>query len=181
MMPPHLASVWGKAQKRDNGFCLQFFLEGRGVPPLTLLPDISVPFCMTWVLFKVLPQCWSPEGIRLSKSFWSPPQEEMPENPTVSSADPTPTGFYSQKLWGLIFLALEPWTGWSDVGLRSLVLKISLHFISITHGFGTSPFCFSMCLPPRPRQPHPFYPPGECSFFDSLVVGLPYSSIFWCF
>ena len=25
-------------------------------------------------------------------------------------------GFHSQKLWGLLFLALEPWAGGSDVG-----------------------------------------------------------------
>ena len=29
-------------------------------------------------------------------------------------------GFYSQKLWGLTFLMLEPWAGWSGVGLGSL-------------------------------------------------------------
>ncbi|KAF6114584.1 hypothetical protein HJG60_010549 [Phyllostomus discolor] len=42
----------------------------------------------------------------------------------ISSANPTTTGFYSQKLWGLIFLALEPWDGWSGVGLGSLTPEI---------------------------------------------------------
>ena len=32
---------------------------------------------------------------------------EFPENSVVSSAAPTPTGFYSQKLWGLTFLRPE--------------------------------------------------------------------------
>ena len=30
---------------------------------------------------------------------------------SVSSTDLIPTGFCSQKMWGLIFLALEPWAG----------------------------------------------------------------------
>ena len=37
-----------------------------------------------------------------------------------------PTGFYSQKLWGLIFLVLEPWAGLSSVGLGFLAQEISL-------------------------------------------------------
>ena len=31
-----------------------------------------------------------------------------------------PTGFYSQKLLGFIFLVQEPWAGWSGLGLGSL-------------------------------------------------------------
>ena len=31
--------------------------------------------------------------------------------PEVSPTDSIPTGFGSQKVWGLIFLALEPWAG----------------------------------------------------------------------
>ena len=49
-----------------------------------------------------------------------------PENPAVSSTAPTPTGFYSQKLWGFIFLAREPWAVWSGLGLGSLAPKVSL-------------------------------------------------------
>ena len=50
----------------------------------------------------------------------------FPENPEASSAAPTPTGFYSQKLWGFIFPALEPWTVRSGLGLGSLAPKVSL-------------------------------------------------------
>ena len=92
--------------------------------------DLSVSLCMPLAPFKVLPQCWSPEGVSLSKSTCGALQEEMPENPTVSSADPTPTGFYSQKLWGLIFLALRPWAGWSGLELGPLATKVTLPIFS---------------------------------------------------
>ena len=46
--------------------------------------------------------------------------------PAVSSTDSIPAGFYSQKLWGLIFLALEPWAGETSVGLGLLAPKMSL-------------------------------------------------------
>ena len=55
---------------------------------------------------------------------------DFPENPPVSSTAPTPTGFYSQKLWGLIFLVLEPWAGWSGLGLGSLAPEVSLPIFS---------------------------------------------------
>ena len=35
----------------------------------------------------------------------------MLENLAIFSAAPIPMGLYSQKLWWLIFLALEPWAG----------------------------------------------------------------------
>ena len=38
----------------------------------------------------------------------------------------TPTGFYSQKLWGFILLELELWAVKSDLGLGSLTPKVSL-------------------------------------------------------
>ena len=52
-----------------------------------------------------------------------------------------PTGFYSQNLWRLIFLALEAWDGRPTVGLGPLTPKISPWFLSATHGCGTSSFC----------------------------------------
>ena len=51
---------------------------------------------------------------------------EYPENLAVSSAAPTPIGFYSQKLWGFFFPVLEPWAVQSDLGLGSLAPKVSL-------------------------------------------------------
>ena len=45
------------------------FSLGEGCPPdLTLIPDTSVSPCMPLVPFKLLPPCWSSEGMSLSKS-----------------------------------------------------------------------------------------------------------------
>ena len=44
----------------------------------------------------------------------------------TSSTTPIPTCVCSQKLWGLIFLVLEPWAGLSSVGLGFLAQEISL-------------------------------------------------------
>ena len=46
--------------------------------------------------------------------------------PEVSSTNSIPTGFYSLKLWGLIFLALEPWAVGPGVGLGLFTPEISL-------------------------------------------------------
>ena len=53
-------------------------------------------------------------------------QEKLLGAPAVSSADSIPTGFCSQKLWELIFLALEPWAGVPGVELGLLTSEISL-------------------------------------------------------
>ena len=53
-------------------------------------------------------------------------KEELLGFLSVSSTDSIPTGFCSQKLCGLIFLALEPWAGGPGVGLGLLVPKVSL-------------------------------------------------------
>ena len=44
----------------------------------------------------------------------------------VSSTDIIPAGFCSQKLWGLIFLVLEPWAGGPGMALGLLAPEISL-------------------------------------------------------
>ena len=38
----------------------------------------------------------------------------------LSHSATIPTGFYSQKLWGLLFPPLEPWSGGPGVGLGPL-------------------------------------------------------------
>ena len=70
-----------------------------------------------------------------------------PEN---SSATPTPTGFYSQKLWGLNFLVLEPWALWSGVGLGSLASERSVLIFIYHTWMWDHPFCVSVFLPLLP-------------------------------
>ena len=43
-----------------------------------------------------------------------------------SASHSIPTGFYSQTLWGLIFLALEPWATGTGMELGLLAPEISL-------------------------------------------------------
>ena len=54
------------------------------------------------------------------------PQEEMLRAPAASSTESIPDGFHSQKLWELIFLALEYWCGGPGMGLGLLIPKIPL-------------------------------------------------------
>ena len=99
--------------------------------------------------------CCIPEGVSLSKSVCGARpfmrrglrilQFLLPTQPLV--------GFYSQKLWGHIFLALEPWAGWSYMGLGSHASRISLCFISTMCRFGTNWSQVSMSPPLCPSYP----------------------------
>ena len=94
------------------------------------------------------------------------PQEELLRAPVASSTDSTPTGFHSQVLWGLIFLALESWAGGPGVGLGLLAPDISLPNF-YPRGCGASPF--HVCTPPTCLD--------GCGFYNSIVVRLPFNSI----
>ena len=80
---------------------------------------------MPLVPFEQLPRCWSSERVNLSKSMQRPLKRnclELKRNfleiqQCLSSTTSIPAGFYRQKLWGLVFLALEPWAWGPVVGL----------------------------------------------------------------
>ena len=60
------------------------------------------------------------------------PEEELLRAPAASSTESIPTGFHSQKLWGLSFLALEFLAGGPGVGRGLLPPEISLlNFIHV--------------------------------------------------
>ena len=65
--------------------------------------------------------------------------------PEISSTEPIPTGFCSQKLWGVTFVALEPWAGGPSVGLGLLTPKISLLNFYPPH-VGVGPAHFTFCF-----------------------------------
>ena len=110
--PGSVAVLGGRVQKRDNGLCPPSYL-GESCPlALILMPDTSVSPCMPLVPLKLLPWCWSSEGVSLSKFIYV----FFKKNTYIWDSriffyHLNPTGFCSQKLWGLIFLALEPWAG----------------------------------------------------------------------
>ena len=78
-------SVWEKAAPQLLSWChkIQF-----------------LPICL-WCLFSC---CFCAGAQR--EWVW-----ELPGIPEVSSIASIPTGFYREKLWHFLFLALEPWTG----------------------------------------------------------------------
>ena len=91
------------------------------------MPDTSVYTLSLYVPLVPLkpPPCHrSPE--RVSQSRWVHvwvPQEKLLRAPSASSTHSIPTGFCSQKLWGLIFLALESWAGSLVYVLDSSLLR----------------------------------------------------------
>ena len=107
------------------------------------------------------------------------------EKPAVSSTALTPTDFYSQNLRGFIFLVLETWTMLSGLGLGSLTPQVTLlvfiyHMWKWDHPFHLC--CRLLCLTTSPiLHLCPLTYLDGYGYFKSLVVGLPYSSIFWQF
>ena len=99
------------------------------------------------VPFKLLPWCWSSEGVSLSVCVWVL-EKKLLGTPEVSSTDSFPTAFYSQKLWGLTFLSLEPWAGGPGVGQGLLGPEIFLlNFYLPQVGVGP-PHSMPASLPP---------------------------------
>ena len=65
-----------------------------------------------------------------------------------SSTNSISAGFCSQKLQGLIFLALEPWGGGLGVGLGLLVSELSLPIFHPPHtGMGSAHSASAPLLP----------------------------------
>ena len=105
----------------------------------------------------------------------------------VSPTATTHTDFYSQRFWGFLFLCWNP-------GLWGLSLSPVVPPSLPKYQCGTSQSASHrlahpvLQLPPcrtstQPRLPISTLPTSlnKCFFFNSLVVGLPYSSIFWHF
>ena len=77
------------------------FCPGRSCPP-ALAPDAStsVPPHMPLVPFKVLPWCWSPEGVSWSKSMCRALQKEMHENPFLLPTQPPVVCLKTHRCYG---------------------------------------------------------------------------------
>ena len=109
---PPAGSMWGRLRKGTTSSASTSVWEKSVPPTLILMPENSLPPCMSLVLFKLLAQCWSSEGVSASKSICRPCKRtawDFRGSPFPSAT--IPAGFYSQKLGGLLFLVLEPWAG----------------------------------------------------------------------
>ena len=98
--------------------------------------------------------------------------------PGVSSPTSTPSGFFSQRFSRLYFFPLEHWVVWC------VFLPSSSSWFICTKMWDHQPPPCSCSSPPCLPVSSPPTDPGECFFFTSLVVRLPYSSVFqqvWLF
>ena len=86
--------------------------EKASPPALALKPDDSVPPCMS------LAPSLSESVSKFMCGLFKRNAEDSSSPPAHSAA--TCAGFHSQKLWGLLSLALRPWAGEPCVGLGSL-------------------------------------------------------------
>ena len=82
--------------------------EKAAPPALALMPDTLSPPRLPLVPFRLLPWCWS-SGVSLSKSMCGPfKRNSQGFQQFLFSSASVPADFCSQKLWGPIFLVLEP-------------------------------------------------------------------------
>ena len=96
----------------------------------------------------------------------------------VSPAASPPKDFFSHGFLRLYFPALEHWVAWSVLLPRcsSWFMRTQMWDCLLCQ----PPLCFESCPPWLPVSAPPTGL-DECFFFNSLVVVLPYSSIFWQF
>ena len=170
-----LPALWGKGSSKEQGSLLAR-LSGRKLSPSSSPIARQFSSHMSRVPFKLLPPCWSSEGISSSKSVCEPLRGAawdsrklclpQPQSPLVFTGR-TYADFSSWHFsyGGLLFL--EASARGPTVGLGPLTPEISLQ-IFICH---TSVW----------DQPVPGLCPSyqsQCGFFfKSIVVGLPFSSV----
>ena len=107
-----LPALLGKGLTKEQ-WPLPAFLSGLKLPPKLSLWCWTIQFSSS-LYVSLLPQGWSSEEVNQSKS------EHGPFRRTLSPSASVPSGFYSQNLQGLLFLALEPRAGQPGVGLGPL-------------------------------------------------------------
>ena len=151
--------MWGRDQRGNNAACLAL----TRFHPISPLPTSRLcPF-----------RCWFP-GVWVcvhSRTLWVSPMN-FPIRLRVSSTAETHAGFYSQRFWVFSFPMLEPWV------VQSVLLPSCSSWLICTRMWVCSHLVTCPCHPSFLSLP---LLPVWMNFFNSLVVGLPYSSIFWQF
>ena len=157
--------IWEKGQRGNNATC-------SALTPLL----VTSPATHKWIV----PFCYWFLGVCAcvhSRILWAPPMDSAVRL-GVSPIATTPTDFYCQRFWGFTFPTLELWVAWS-VSLPSCssqCIRTQMCDCPVCQ----RPSCHESSLHRLPVS----IPPtslDECFFFNSLVVGLLYSSIFWQF
>lgn len=138
-------------------------------PAIALIPGNSVPPYMSLVTFELQLQCWSSERVSPRKSMCGPFKWNTWDSSCSTSHSVTiPAGFYSQKLWGILFLALKLWAGGPGVGLEPLDPQGDLHNWNIPPNFD-----LGMRLAHFASLPFPLV--SMWLLFISLFIGLLFS------
>ena len=143
----------------------------KGTMASALLDDRHFSFSQyAMVSFKLLPWCWSPEGVSLSRwvCVWVLQEEHLGAS-EVSSTNSIPAGFLQPEVVGTFLPGTETlcWGAWCWAG-TPCSQDIPPEFFSSTYEYGTSLFC--ICAPSTSLD--------GCGFFNSVVVRLPFNSIY---
>ena len=119
-LPAISVALLGEGSEKGQ-WPLPTFLSGTKLFPSSYLDarHFSSSF-MPLVHFKLLPWSWRSEGMRLSLSPCVGSLRAVLGTPEVSSTDSIPADRCRLKLWGLIFLSLEPWAEGPGVRLGLL-------------------------------------------------------------
>ena len=156
--------MWGSGPRGNNAACLAF-------SQILVTSPASHKHSETfWCWFLVVWACVH------SRTPWTPPTDSSVRL-GVSPDTATATYFYSQRFWGFISLHWNP-------GFRSLSHSLVVPPRLSTLQCGTtwsSSHCLAACHLCLSCPSPPLLLVCEWFFFNSLVVGLPYSSIFWQF
>ena len=157
--------MWGRGQRGTNAASL-------ALAPLS----VTSPATHKWIgpFWRWFPGRWVCVH---SRTLCVPPMDSLLRLGVFPATAP-PTDFYSQRLWGFGFPMLEPWV--------APPLLLPSHFSQlILMRMWDIPVCqLPDChVSSPPRLPISASPTSldEHFFFKSLVVRLPYSSIFWQF
>ena len=118
-----------------------------------------------------------------SRALWVSPRDppvRLGSSPTTT----TPTAFNSQRCLKLYPPVLEPWVAWFVLLLFFFPAYPQANVGNpVIHPPPAHPSPLWPCSESSqlwlPSAPHPHISLDECFFFNSLVGGLAYSSIFW--
>ena len=145
-------------------------------PAFALMPDISVSPYIPLVCFQLLPQCWSLERVSLSKSWVHCRHFKRRLLRILQFLPPSqPSLVFTARMYGTYLpgpgtLGCVVWFG--AVIPRSWGIPPNFYLPHVNVGPPIPYLCvFCVSIPPTDRN--------EYDFFNSLVVGLAYSSIFW--